>query len=510
MSANATNNGRIAAGARLRWLLCAAVLVVAWLAPSTAAQRPATQPALVADGIGANGRLELTINRSAVLTTTSPVETVSIAQPEIADCNVLSPTSVLVTAKKAGNTQLILLDRQGKRQSVEISVRLDMQMVQDEMKRLFPSAKIEASLTNNVLVLSGRVPTLQVAEQAAAVGSAYSQRVLNLLEVGGGQQVMLKVRFAEVSRQATSALGINGAIVGGSFFGGSNIGQVNPSSLIPGDGSRIGDTPTPQGLTLSGDQAINPSVTMYAGGQIGSVYVQAFIAALRQNSLLRVLAEPNLVTVSGQEASFLAGGEYPVPVTQGGSGDNNAAITIEYKEFGVRLNFVPVVVGKGRIRMKVAPEVSDLDYTSGVLLNGFRIPGLVTRKLQTTVEMGEGQTFALAGLLQSGVVASKDSVPGLGDLPVLGSLFRSVRYQRRETELVVMVTPYLVDPMNPHDVPPMPGEMWRHPTEYDLLLKRDMGSDTGGSAAEADGPPRQFYGPYGFVPATGPAKTTGR
>jgi len=246
------------------------------------------------------------------------------------------------------------------------------------------------------------------------------------------------------------------------------------------------------------------------------------VQALRQNNLLRMLAEPNLIATSGQTASFLAGGEFPVPVTQGGGGAGGVAVTVEYREFGVRLQFTPVVMGDGKIRLKVAPEVSDLDFTTAVRFNGFVIPGLTSRKVETTIDLGDGQTFAIAGLLNNSVTASKDVTPLLGDLPVVGVLFRSVRYQRKETELVVLVTPRLVDAMNPAQVPAVPGENWRHPSENELFWNRDLGGDATprrrtaatkpiASSADAVQEPKdlidvpRFQGEYGFTPTTQPS-----
>jgi len=229
-----------------------------------------------------------------------------------------------------------------------------------------------------------------------------------------------------------------------------------------------------------------------------------FLTAMRQNNLLRVLAEPNLTVLSGKEANFLAGGEfpYPVPQTNGGSG---TTITIEYKKYGVKLNFTPVALGDGRIRLHVAPEVSDLDYSNAVTLNGFVIPGLTTRTADTTVELSEGQTLSLAGLLNTRVRATNTITPVLGDIPILGALFRSVRYERSETELVVLVTPRLVSGLNPGEVPAATGERWRYPTEGEVFWRADMGgplADDGRTPTAT--PPKRFQGAYGFAPATAP------
>jgi pilus assembly protein CpaC len=229
------------------------------------------------------------------------------------------------------------------------------------------------------------------------------------------------------------------------------------------------------------------------------------IAALRENSLLRVLAEPNLTAISGQEANFLAGGEIPIPVPQD-SGGGSSTITIEYKEFGVGLKFVPLVLGDGRIRLKCAPEVSDLDFTNAVTLQGFRVPAITKRSLSTTVELKEGQTLALAGLLNSRITSSSSVVPLLGDIPVLGALFRSQSYNRQETELVVLVTPRLVSGMNNDQLPALPGEKWRTPTEGELFWLNDLGGELPAvKKPVAAQKPARFQGNYGFAPVEAPA-----
>lgn len=483
--------------------LAAAVLMLLLLCGAAAAQvEPApaqgrTTGNLIQDGLSDDGQLRLTVNKSVVVTTRAAYKQVSIGQPDIADVNMIGPNNILVTAKSAGTTQLIVWDDDNRSQVVDVVVEFDLRSLHDMLRTMFPDARIEAAAVGNAIALRGQVPNLEVAEQAVAVASPHGERVLNFLEISGGQQVMLQVRFAEVSRSATNALGVNFGFSDGVGFGASNIGQVNPfgveAGLVPGD--------------------VNPAVTLFGRARIGETTIDFFINALRQNNLLRILAEPNLIAMSGQEANFLAGGEFPVPVTQGGaSGAGGTAITVEYREFGVRLKMVPVVLGDGRIRLKVAPEVSDLDFTTAVRFGGFVIPGLTSRKLETTVELGEGQTFAIAGLLNNSVTSTKDVTPVLGDLPLLGPLFRSVRYQRKETELVVLVTPHLVGAMNPDQVPTLPGEHWRDPTEWDLFLNQDMGGEVpaGGNpttrpSSAADTPPESriastYRGQYGFVP----------
>jgi pilus assembly protein CpaC len=230
------------------------------------------------------------------------------------------------------------------------------------------------------------------------------------------------------------------------------------------------------------------------------------IDALERNNLSRVLAQPNLVAISGQEATFLAGGEFPIPVPQAAS-TGGTTITIEYKEFGVRLKFVPIILGDGRIRLKVAPEVSDLDYANGVELSGFSIPAVTVRSLNTTVEMAEGQTLALGGLLNERVSATRSNTPGLGNLPIIGTLFRSVRYERSETELLVLVTPVFTEAMKPAQVPAGPGEHWRDPNDVELYFNGKLGTDGGDKSKTPSnkavaGPAPRYLGAYGYRDAS--------
>ncbi|MCC6424860.1 MAG: type II and III secretion system protein family protein [Phycisphaerales bacterium] len=499
---------------RALWKLVGAVgatVVFGGVVVATGQAPPATRPAdqaVVARGTDTTGQIKLSVNKNAVVTTKSPYKRLSIAQPEIADVNPIGPQTILVTAKKAGSTQIVLWDDQDQSQVIDVTVEMDLAALQETLTKMFPTSKIEVASLNGSIALRGRVPSVMVGEQAVMVASPYG-KVLNFLEIYGGQQVMLQVRFAEVSRSAVDSLGVNVGFTDGIGYGASNIGQVNPFGVIGATAT------TPDTLAVTGP---NPGVTLFGRGQFGSTSLAVFVNALRQNNLLRMLAEPNLIAISGQEASFLAGGEFPIPVTQGGGGEGGTAVTVEYREFGVKLNFVPTVLGDGRIRLKVAPEVSDLDFTTAVRFNGFVIPGLTSRKVQTTIELAEGQTFAIAGLLNDSVSATKDVTPVLGDIPILGALFRSVRYQRKETELVVLVTPKLVEGMNPDQVPTLPGEYWRHPSEGELFWNKDIGGPAAdprqGPTSRPTGPQQpapRYQGQYGYVqPTTTTAPTGGK
>ena len=536
-------------GAR-KWKVIGAAVGAAllWVGVSAAQQvepSPSTQPAddngaapkasLVSEGLGQDGSISLMLDKSTVLTTAEPYKRVSVSQPEVADVNLVGPASILLTAKKPGTTQLIIWNDDNRSQVIDVNVGFDVEALRRQLKEMFPGTDINVTVANGTIALRGRVPNVQAAEQAVEIASPYAPKVLNFLEISGGQQVMLQVRFAEISRAASSELGFNTfATDGTAAFGSQNSFGGNPiGGLATGDRDTI----------------INPAVTVFGAGRIGSTVFEAYVTALRRNNLLRVLAEPNLIAISGQEASFLAGGEFPIPVPQ--DGGDSTAITIEYKPFGVQLNFVPTVLGDGKIRLRVSPEVSDLDFTRSVSFGGFVIPSLTKRTVDTTIELNEGQTFAVAGLLSNRVIANKNVTPLLGDLPILGTLFRSVRYERSETELVVLVTPRLVSPLNPGQLTELPGEHWRDPNEADLFINRDLGGPlpprggftdgegTGGDAsagaltdevgdvesdapeagepaegdvpgetetrdenpAAAGQPPSRFRGQYGFTPA---------
>ena len=435
-----------------------------------------------------DGTLHLMANRSLVVKTRVPFKNVSISQPEVADVSLVGPNDILLTAKKPGNTQLIVWDDEDRSEVIEIQVESDLHDLQSQMSKIFPGSKIEVTGLNGTIALRGRVPSLQVAEQALEVAAPYGQKVLNFLEVSGGQQVMLQIRFAEVSRSASTNLGFNAFIDDNqSAFGWNN----GPGGGVPGNFAN--------GLTPG---SLGAGVSVFGAGTLSQTQFEYFISAMRRNNLLRVLAEPNLVVYSGARGSFLAGGEFPYPVPQTSSGDGlSAAITVEFKKFGVQLDFTPVVLGDGRIRLKVTPEVSDLDYSRSITSAGIIIPSITKRTLTTEIELAEGQTFAVAGLLNNRVQANKDVTPLLGDIPVLGALFRSVRYERNETELVVLVTPRLVEPMNPDQVPALPGEKWRYPSEVELLLNGDLGSEKETKGAKGTTRPARYRGDYGFTQA---------
>ena len=451
------------------------------LAPTT---RPATLPSvkvaaaatsaarkaapLVADREFDDGRLRITVKDSRILKTSRPYFRVSVGSPDIADVTPLGPDTLMVNTKAPGVTQLVLWDEQDQMQSLTVQSTADLREVQGKLDELLGEGKVEAVDLRGKIALRGKVRSVETAAMAADIAGAYGE-VVNFIELTGTQQVTLQIRFAEVSRTATRQLGVNFGYADGTGSAANTIGQVNPiyPGTTDGSGSTNGNLNSPSNL-------IGSTVTLFGGGQIGSSAFEVFLAALRENNLLRVLAQPNLTVVSGQSAEFLAGGRVPIPIPQEGG-----TVAIGYESYGVLLKATPVVLGDGRIRVQVTPEVSDIDRSNGVVSAGISVPAFTTRRVTTEVELKEGQTFVLAGLLNSNVQALKQSVPLLGDVPILGTLFRSTRYQRRETELVVLITPHLVAPLNPGEVPPMPGEGWKHPNEIQLFLGGQLGGEAG-------------------------------
>jgi len=393
------------------------------------------------------------------------VAEVAVVDSEIADVRVVNPTRVLIMGKSIGSTDVTMWGPDGQRWQRRLLVQADLEHVRLGLSRALPDADLQVTQAKDVIVVTG---TLRRAEDADALQrflEATELQYADMTRVAGGQQVMLRVRVAEASRTAIRALGANAFQTGSDFFGGSTIGG-NPNEInigVPEDSSAA--NPMFDFLT---DTTIGDTVTLFAG--FPTADFQLFLEALEENQYIRVLAEPTLVALSGEEASFLAGGEFPIPVPQANAG-GGTTITIEYKEFGVRLNFRPVVLGDGTIQLQVAPEVSDLSDVGSIAIQGFQIPSLLTRRAATTLRMRSGQTFAMAGLINQDIAARAQSVPGLGRIPILGSLFRSVRYERGETELVVLVTADLVEPLDAQAKLPVPGDAHVEPTDWQLYAE---------------------------------------
>ena len=375
----------------------------------------------------------------------APITRVSLSTPDIADALVTTPYELLVHGKMPGTISLLVWGDNGRIKTYDVAVKRDLSNLETQIRKLFPGEAITATSNGKDVVLAGVVSSKYIVDRASSLAVGYVEKpenVVNLLrqqEEPATNQMMLRVRFAEVSRSAMQELG-------SSFFTGPT-GRATGSA-----GRRHSSIPAPvfdndKGLVFS--DFLNLFL-FNTEEQLGAV-----IKALKGKGLFQSLAEPNLITRDGQEATFLAGGEYPYPVVQGSG--INAAVTVVFKEFGVRLRFTPTVTADGMIQLKVMPEVSTLDFGNAVVLSGFRVPALSTRRTETQVELRDGQTFAIAGMIDNNLNETLRRVPGIGDIPILGYLFRSQAYQKNATELVVMITPHIVRRDSPGVTPNLPG-----------------------------------------------------
>jgi pilus assembly protein CpaC len=458
--------------------MAARALRFAALAAAGAGALAVAQPALaqvnVASGVDA-GELDVPINKSQVLRADRPYSKALIGNPDIADIVPISDTSVYVLGKKAGTTSLTLYDRSNSLIAVvDIVVGPDVMTLKRQLSDLIPGDAISARMSNDSIVLQGMVRNAVEADQAVQIAETYAPgKVVNLLSLGSAQQVMLDVRFAEVKRSALSQIGVGWQNQGNQFKG--VIG--GDASLTPTGGTI---TTTVGGVTT---EVPNNTGRLALGSIVGSfgIISKAFRAfgdnfnvtldALERKGVVTTLAEPTLIALSGETASFLAGGEFPIPVSQGsgGNGGGNTAITVQFKPFGVSLAFTPTVLADGVINLVVAPEVSSIDPSASITVNNLVIPGLQTRRAKTVLEIRDGESFAMAGLLRKDFQDTIRQVPLLGSLPIIGALFRSTGFQHEETELVIIVTPHLVRPV-PAGALKSPTDRVGPPNEADLLI----------------------------------------
>ena len=419
------------------WLL---VWTVAVSAIDPAAQTTPAPAAAVRTQPSASSfeRIPLTAGRSHVLVTDFDVVRIDVTSNAIADANRVTPREILIDGKAPGVTSLILWGAD-RRAQYDVAVDTGMPQLQQQMQAIFPGEDIHVSTTEEAVVLSGTASTNEVVLRAGEIAQASSSKlkVINLLERPGApdtQQVMLEVQFAEVDHNALIDLGTS-LLVDRTNYQGRTSTQQFPAPFI--DDSKPNPIQIPDFL--------NVFVFWRREGLL------AMIKALRERGLFQSLAEPNLLAYNGQEASFLAGGEFPIPIVQGVSGQ----VTIQFKEFGVRLRFTPTIAGES-IRLKVEPEVSTIDFSNGLTLAGFRVPALRTRRAQTDVELRDGQSFAIAGLLDNQSLQNHDALPLLSNLPIVGHLFRSKSDTQSRTELLVLITPHLVRPLEADELPPLP------------------------------------------------------
>ena len=434
----------------------------------------------------ASSSLNVSINRAVVVEAETPFAELSIANPGIADISTLSDRTIYVLGRAPGRTTLTLLGPEGNLiANVEVSVTPDVAEFKERLRQILPGEGIEVRTANDGIVLSGTVSSIARLDRALDLAERYAPgRVSNLMSVGGTQQVMLKVRFVEMERSVTKGLNAGLSVIdAGSSSGGSL--ALGSAGLVAG-GSPGGPGSVEFGLT----EAIGQ---FGVGFDFGGASVGVLLEALESKNLVRTLSEPNLVALSGQEASFLAGGEYPIPVPDGDGG-----IGIEYRPFGVQLTFTPRVVDADIINLELNASVSSIDDAI-ITQNGFNVNQFKTRQTQTTVEMRDGESFAVSGLLQDDFSDNASQVPWLGDIPVLGALFRSANYARNQTELVVIVTPYLVTPTRGEALA-VPTDRIRPPTESELfLLGQTASPNMPRTGAAGEVAKQDFSGSYGYV-----------
>jgi pilus assembly protein CpaC len=453
------------------------------------------------------------LNRSRLISTGPEIGEAMIANPDIADIHVHSAHRISVIGISRGVTTLRIMDKKGNViQSVGISVTYDLPEIRKALREFLPSENIGVELVNTNLALIGEVSSATVVDRALEIASQFVVQdknansnqqtpknstanraaIVNLLQVTSGQQVMLRVRVGEIRRTALKRLGVN-------------LQQFSRNGNFSGFGA------TGQGITAMADADLNPTGTIGAFptsatshfGILGAVLnrgsfgVGATLEALETDGLFKLLAEPNLVALSGEKAEFLAGGEIPVPVPQfGGGGTNNANVIIDYKPFGVSVSFVPYVLTDNRIRLSVLPEVSELSNENSVTLNGFNIPAFTTRRAKTTVELSPGESFMIAGLLRDDVTSALRQLPGVNEIPILSALFRSTEFQKNESELVIAVTPYLVDPLKSSDVR-LPTDEFRPPSNMEMFFYGALSSIAHGERKVSQTP--SLEGPIGFM-----------
>jgi len=398
---------------------------------------PISQSPRISSDDSAND-LSVAVGKSVLVDFARPVQQISLGLGEFAQVLMMSPTEALVSGKAAGETSLIVWDTTGGRQFFNVRVRPSaasandgLEAVRRELRTELPGQTLRITSENGVIFLRGTVKNLNNSDRAVQIASTVG-KVVNLLDVEvppAEPQILLKVRFASVDRSKSKQLGINLFNNGlGNSLGAISTGQFTPP---------LTDS---AGTTISTDQNI---MAAFPGlGNFG-----ATIQALETKGVVEVLAEPNLLTANGKQASFLAGGEYPYPVVQGGSGGSGSSVSIMFKEYGVRLNFLPTITPRGTIRLQVAPEVSSLDFTNAVEVSGFNVPAIATRKVKTEVELGDGQSYVIGGLLDNRETETFEKIPFLGDIPVLGKFFQSISKNKTNTELIVIVTPEIVAPI---------------------------------------------------------------
>ena len=393
-------------------------------------------------GQGGPEEIRLTIGKSIVIDYPADIARISTSNPDIVDASPVTGREVLVHGKSFGTVTLVVWSKAGQRNFYNITVEQNLEPLRQLLKETFPAQDIHVQSSRDSLSLTGRVTNKDTADRATALASPFAKTVVNNLQIAEPpmeRQVLLRIKFAELSRSASNQFAVNLISTGATnTIGGISTGQTSSSTPAAIGGGQPAVFTITNALNIF---AFRPDLNL-----------GAFIQALEQKNLLQTLDEPTLITSDGKEASFLVGGEFPIPVLQGGA--NSGAVTIQFREFGVRLTFTPNITGNNNIRLHVKPEVSALDYSNALSFNGFTIPALSSRKMETNVELGEGQSFVIAGLIDNQVTETISKIPGLSSLPILGNLFKSHNISKSDDELVVLVTPEITMPLQPGDAKP--------------------------------------------------------
>jgi pilus assembly protein CpaC len=413
--------------------------LAAFLCAGVAAAQPATE------------ELRITVGKSVVIDYPADIRQISTSNPEIVDAVAVTTRELLLHGKGHGTATVIVWSKTGDRTFYNAVVEHNLDPIRRFLRETFPAEDIRVQSARDSVSLVGRVSSKEVSDRAAALVTPLAKSVINNLQIAPAavdRQVLLRVKFAEVNRNAGSALGVN--LLSTGLF--NTPGRVTTGQFAaPSPGGLSGTIPG--GLEgTSTDFSISDALNIFAFRP--DLNLAALIRALQNQDVLQILAEPNLVTTAGKEASFLVGGEFPIPVLQGSG--NAGAVTIQFREFGIRLTFLPVITENNTVKLFVRPEVSTIDIANAVSVAGFTIPALATRRMETNIELGPGQSFAIAGLMDDRVTESMQRIPGLSSIPILGVLFKSRLERKTKSELIVLVTPEVVVPLRPEDKQPMP------------------------------------------------------
>ena len=434
---------------RIEILALMAVMTLLAEHPSLGQAAPTTPPTLEGSTQDSANEMVVVVGKSVLVDCRHQISRIAVGSGDLAEATAVSPTEVMLNGKAAGETSLIIWQVNGERQFFNVKIRTSSSVTNDrlesvrrELRTELPGQSLRVTAENGQVFLRGTVNDLNSSDRAVQIASS-AGKVMNLLYVNvppAEPQILLKVRFASLDRTIQRQLGINLFSLGAAnSIGSVTTQQFSPPTIALGAPGTAGGSATPSTGTLS--SLLN--LFIYRP----DLNLGATIEALETQGVLQILSQPNLLTANGKQGSFLAGGEYPYPVIQGSTGSGTGAVTIQFKEFGVRLNFIPTITPRGTIRLQVAPEVSSLDFANGLTISGFTIPALSTRKVKTEVELSEGQSFAIAGLLDNRETKNFSKVPFIGDIPILGKFFQSQTKTRSNTELIVIVTPEIINPI---------------------------------------------------------------